>query len=440
MVLELRNVDQLALSLFDKEATYDAGPAGWLAVNACSLTGFEGMAQMEDETVDDREGVTGTEMPTSQEILKKGWALEYTENRLRPNTLAGLAALHFGAWATKQETGKTAYYHKIQMLEGGTATITANTIAFVDTNPDTITDSGNGFVAAGFKAGMQVIVSGSVANDGVYIVDTVVAGTLTLAIEHVLTAGVAGPAVTITALGLPSIGAIYKQAGSQYQAKGIKSDVFTLKLNAGFFALTSSLVGSGTRATDTTAFPAKITEAWLKTGKIAGAWVETGANISIPLTQVPTQGAENISSATPDDLTVRLLDFTFTHNNNLRKDLGYIAGGGDVRSELEFGRREATVEMKVKALQTAWATEIGYYNNQDIMAMELHCDMGTLIDATGAYKYGFILIIPQIRLNPIVREVQDDFHVFNISGAVQDNGTNPPVLMYVYNAQSAYLA
>ena len=203
MVLELRNVDQLALSLFDKEATYDAGPSAWLAANACSVTGFEGMAQFEDETVDDREGVTGTEMPTSQEILKKGWALEYTENRLRPNTLAGLAALHFGSFTTVQEAGKTAYYHKIQQLEGGTATITAATIAFVDSNPDTITDSGNGFVAAGFKSGMVIVVSGSVANDGVYTIDTVAAGTLTLQIDAALTAGALGPAITITALGLP---------------------------------------------------------------------------------------------------------------------------------------------------------------------------------------------------------------------------------------------
>ena len=437
MVLELRNIDKLALSLFDKEATYDAGPGAWTAGSACSMSGYDGIAQMEDETVDDKEGVTGTEFPTYQEILKKGWALEYTENRLKPNTLAGLAALHFGSVTTVQESGKTAYYHRMQPIYAGTATKTASTIAFVDSNPDTITDSGSGFVAAGFKKGMVILVSGSSNNNGIFTIASVAAGTITLVPDATLTAESAGSSITLTALPLPSIGAIYEQAGSQYQAKGIKSNVFTLKLNAGFFALTSTLVGSGTRASDSTAFPAKISESWLKTGKITGLWVETGTNISIATT--PTQGAENISSATPDDFTTRLLDFTFTHNNNLRADLGYIAGGGDVRSELEYGRREATVEMKIKALQTAWTTELAYYENQNTMAVELHCDMGALIDATGTWNYGFVLIIPQIRLNPVARDVQDDFHTITLSGAVQDDGTNPPVLLYVYNAQSAYI-
>jgi len=85
MTLEKRNVDRLALSLFDKEATYDAGPAGWTAASACEMSGFDGLVQMEDVVVDDREGVTGSELPTTQEILRKGTALEYTTNRLKPN-------------------------------------------------------------------------------------------------------------------------------------------------------------------------------------------------------------------------------------------------------------------------------------------------------------------------------------------------------------------
>ena len=43
MPLEIRNVDQLMLSLFDREATYDAGPAAWLAANACGMDDFDGI-------------------------------------------------------------------------------------------------------------------------------------------------------------------------------------------------------------------------------------------------------------------------------------------------------------------------------------------------------------------------------------------------------------
>ena len=77
-------------------------------------------------------------------------------------------------------------------------TITAITIAFNETaTPDTITDSGNGFVTAGFKAGDIITVSGSTSNDGDYTVVTVAAGTLTLGNGVLALDEVAGDNVTI---------------------------------------------------------------------------------------------------------------------------------------------------------------------------------------------------------------------------------------------------
>lgn len=357
MPLELRCVDQLALSLFDKEASYDAGPGGWLAANACQMSGFDGLVNLDDAVVDDKEGVTGTELPTIQAIEKKGWALEYTENRLKPNTLAGLAALHFGSITTVQDGALTAYRHKIVPVAPATA--------------------------------------------------------------------------------LPSIGAIYKEAGSQYQAKGIKSNTFNLKTNGSWFALTSGLLGSGTRASDSTSFPAKISESWLRVGKVAGFWLESGANIQINAS--PTQGSQAISSATPDNLTSRLLDFNFTHNNNQRGDLGYAPGGGFSRSDLEYGLRDASITFKLKALSTTWATEFAYYENQDPIALHLGIDMGTVIADGGNYKFGFDLIIPLVKLKPIKRNVQDDYHTLDFEATVFDDGSNDEVIIYVYNAQSQYL-
>lgn len=82
-----------------------------------------------------------------------------------------------------------------------TPKITALTIAFTNDNPDTITDSGNGFVNAGFKDGDLVTVSGSTSNDGDYTIDTggVAAGVLTLVIGDSLTAEIAGDNVTVFA-------------------------------------------------------------------------------------------------------------------------------------------------------------------------------------------------------------------------------------------------
>lgn len=77
-------------------------------------------------------------------------------------------------------------------------TITGTTIAFVDSNPDTITDSGSGFVTAGFEAGI-ITVSGSVNNNGDFTVDRegISTGTLTLISSDSLTAEAAGATVTI---------------------------------------------------------------------------------------------------------------------------------------------------------------------------------------------------------------------------------------------------
>ena len=77
-------------------------------------------------------------------------------------------------------------------------TKTADTIAFIDSNPDTITDSGNGFITAGFIAGMHILPSGTVNNNTVYTIETVTAGTITLKASDTVTAEGAGSSFTLT--------------------------------------------------------------------------------------------------------------------------------------------------------------------------------------------------------------------------------------------------
>lgn len=79
--------------------------------------------------------------------------------------------------------------------------ITASTIAFNDNgaSADTITDTGAGFVTAGFVDGDKITVSGSTFNDGDYTIDTVVAGTITLIATDELTTEGVGDSVTIVA-------------------------------------------------------------------------------------------------------------------------------------------------------------------------------------------------------------------------------------------------
>lgn len=77
---------------------------------------------------------------------------------------------------------------------------TNTTIAFVDSNPDTITDSANGFVTAGFVAGDVITVTGSASNNKTFTIATVAAGTITLVASDTVVAEGAGASITITAI------------------------------------------------------------------------------------------------------------------------------------------------------------------------------------------------------------------------------------------------
>ena len=77
----------------------------------------------------------------------------------------------------------------------------AATIGFAENtaDADTITDSGNGFLIAGFQAGDQLTVAGSTSNDGTYVIASVTAGTITLLGRNDLATEGAAATVTLTA-------------------------------------------------------------------------------------------------------------------------------------------------------------------------------------------------------------------------------------------------
>lgn len=122
------------------------------------------------------------------------------------------------------------------------ANATETTIAFVNSNPDTITDSGSGFVTAGFKVGQIInIVTGSGTNDGTYTIAAVAAGTLTLIAADTLTTENAATAgtVSLVASGIqPKISSdifqIYDLDGDSYVQFGFDiDDVALLQLVGG---------------------------------------------------------------------------------------------------------------------------------------------------------------------------------------------------------------
>jgi hypothetical protein len=150
-------------------------------------------------------------------------------SEINGNSVEARAYIDAGAQSVARNTvhaigGSSA--RGVQLVQTPTVK-TADTIAFVNSNPDTITDSANGFVAAGFAGGMKLTVSGSGSNDGEYTIATVTAGTITLSGTDVLTGEAEGATVTLTGLGGIADNTIQVQAGGWSTAAIVAPSVST---------------------------------------------------------------------------------------------------------------------------------------------------------------------------------------------------------------------
>lgn len=346
---------QLALSLFKKETTYDAGVTISDA-NACSMSSYDqAPIDWEDKLASDKDSVSGSEMATQQQILYYGSKLPYKEARAKPNTVAGLAALVLGSCVSDQDSSLTAYNHRITPVAFGVA--------------------------------------------------------------------------------LPSIMAIEKIGAVQYGYKGIKGN--TLNISAkdedGFVSVESELIGSGTRAVSTDSFPDKISESWMLLSN-AKVWMEDGSNITIAA--AATQGAEDISSATPTELSPRIRSFDFSWDNKLAKQIGF--GGGGSAHDIDRARRQGGLKLTVLFND---ATELGFYENQTVCAVEFDLK-GGLIATGGTMYYGMHIVIPALQLKaaPQPKAGPSDTFTQDFDFEILDDGTNDAVIIDVWNAQAAYLA
>ncbi|MEE9367034.1 MAG: hypothetical protein V3W44_10130 [Dehalococcoidales bacterium] len=97
---------------------------------------------------------------------------------------------------TVESSGGTVNF-RFKWMKSIDTTITASTISFTDDDPETILDSADGFLDAGFAAEDRITVSGSTSNDGSYIILSVTAGVISLVAGSGLVIEAAGASVTI---------------------------------------------------------------------------------------------------------------------------------------------------------------------------------------------------------------------------------------------------
>jgi hypothetical protein len=306
----------------------------------------------------DTDVVSGYEFVNQQEIARQSMRLQYTEPRVKPNTLAGLMALVLGnVAASDQDSTNDAYRHRI---------------------------------------------------------------------------------VPASSISLPSIGAqVLRENGTQWKYAGIKGETFTLANNGPYFRFQANMIGSGKRETASDAFTAAIDESWLRWGD-AKIYLKNTSGTPITLDTTPTQGSANLGGSEVN-FSTRVLDLSITFTNNLQPEMGYRASTGLLRTNFHPSRRVASLSMKFEVDSSTEATELNYYLNQAQLAFELQVSSGVAIDS-GAYYYGFSIVIPRLQLTAIPRSATQELENLEFAGQVHDDGTNPTLCAFVYDGQATYLA
>lgn len=226
------------------------------------------------------------------------------------------------------------------------------------------------------------------------------------------------------------------EAGDERAIPGLKADSFTLAINGPYFSLSVPLIGSGKRDTSSVTFQPVIAESWMRQGDAKFFWKDIVAPIAIPV--APTQGSANLGGSEVN-VSTNVRSFSLNWGNALAADAGYRASTGLLRGNFHPVRRTSTFTIVFDVEGTREAADLDRYLLQKTFAFEVNIDSGSIIAATGAFKYGAILIIPQARLTPISRTQEDQFEVLSYTGTIEDDKTNSELVGFVYTAPAAYL-
>jgi hypothetical protein len=112
--------DQIVLSLYRRESSYDVPVALWTTKEVAAMRDFSGESGHElwdDLVTDDNEMIHNTEYPLVQEIVRQSVRIPYSEPRVKPETLAGLMGLALGSIESTRDGVATAYRHAVLPID-----------------------------------------------------------------------------------------------------------------------------------------------------------------------------------------------------------------------------------------------------------------------------------------------------------------------------------
>lgn len=423
----------LMASVFEKEAAYDGGKTH-TNVTSSSYKGFDFDPGYGDTITSDKDEITGKEHGYDQEITAYANMPTLKFARVRPNDLAGFAALVLGSFTSYQDPGKTAYRHRLLPIADGSDLPSISIVhkiggiqtEFKGVKGNTMTLSGEaggflsadfGLIASGTRATNAATIAASITESwmkvdqvkfwletGANILIPHGTCTITIAAPGVITyvghGMAASQGVIFTTTGALPTGLT---AGTVYYVKIPIADSFSVSATPGGENITTSGSQSGVHT----------------------------------LEAVPLQHLENISSATPDNLSIRGKSFEFGWDNKLEGQPGM--GGAGVFQDAVYGRRAATFKSSIIFASSA---EIAYFTGQETCAIEIDLKSAALIAAGGTMYYGASIIIPRAKIKayPAPKGGVNDSLTQDFDFEIFDDGTNNAIIMDVYTAQAAYLA
>ena len=225
----------------------------------------------------------------------------------------------------------------------------------------------------------------------------------------------------------------YLKSGLQKKYGDCFVDTFDLTIERrAFWQLSSSVLGSGKNTTGS-ASNSEVSESSLH-GRFTRAWLTAGTWDNT----VPDQTSGHDLTGSPDVVNTEIESLRWSYNNQTDQEFLWHLNSGYTWGRAERGDREQTLTMTLLMERTDALDRV---LNQTDLAMQLKAiNTGDQIASTGIYT-GASIVLPKLRYTDVRPQgTAGSRMVFEIDAQVLEHATYGSARVYVWNAQSAYLA